>query len=252
MDTLLTDDNTPALTGTVSDPDAVISVTIAGNTYGAVNNGDGTWTLADDTISPALSDGTYDVQASATDLAGNVGTDATTDELTVDTTAPVVTVDTLLTNDNTPELTGTVSDPAAAIEVTVDGNVYAAVNNGDGTWTLADNTISPALADGTYDVSATATDSSGNVGTDATTDELTVDTTAPVVTVDTLLTNDNTPALIGTVNDPAAVIEVTVDGSTYAAVNNGDGTWILADDTISPALADGTYDVQANATDLAG
>ena len=86
VDTLLTNDNTPELTGTVNDPSAVISVTVAGNTYGAVNNGDGTWTLADDTISPALSDGTYDVQASATDLSGNTGTDATTDELTIETT----------------------------------------------------------------------------------------------------------------------------------------------------------------------
>ena len=90
------------------------------------------------------------------------------------------------------------------------------------------------MADATYDVAISATDPAGNVGTDATTNELTVDTTAPVVTVDTLLTNDNTPALTGTVNDPDAVIEVTVDGSTYGAVNNGDGTWTLADDTISP------------------
>jgi len=38
----------------------------------------------DDTISPALADGTYDVAVAATDLAGNVGTDATTDELTIE------------------------------------------------------------------------------------------------------------------------------------------------------------------------
>ena len=66
--------------------------------------------------------------------------------------------------------------------MTVNGTTYAATNNGDGTWTLADDTIAPALADGTYDVSVTATDALGNVGTDASTNELTVDTTAPVVT----------------------------------------------------------------------
>lgn len=122
-----------------------------------------------------MADGTYDVIVAATDLAGNTGIDATTDELTVDTTAPVVTVDTLLTNDHTPELTGTVDEPDAVIEVTVDGNSYAAVNNGDGTWTLADDMISPALADGTYDVAVAATDLAGNVGTDATTNELTIE-----------------------------------------------------------------------------
>ena len=65
-----------------------------------------------------------------------------------------------------------------------------ATNQGDGTWTLADNTITPPLADGVYDVQVTATDAVGNVGTDATTDELTIDTAAPVVTVTRSLTND--------------------------------------------------------------
>ena len=124
-----------------------------------------------------------------------------------------MTVDTLLTNDTTPELTGTLDDPDAAIEVTVDGNTYSAVNNGDGTWTLTDDTISPALADGTYDVAVAATDLAGNVGTDTTTAELTVDTIAPVVTVDMLLTNDPTPELTGTVDDPDTTVEVTVDGN---------------------------------------
>ena len=52
----------------------------------------------------------------------------------------------LSTNDNTPQLTGTVSDPSATVQVTVNGSTYTATNNGDGTWTLADNTIAPALA----------------------------------------------------------------------------------------------------------
>ena len=108
-------------------------------TYTATNNGDGTWTLADNSIAPALADGTYDVSVSATDAVGNVGSDASVDELVVDTTAPVVTVNGLSTADNTPQLTGTVSDPTATVEVTVNGATYTATNNGDGTWTLADN-----------------------------------------------------------------------------------------------------------------
>ena len=475
INTLLSIDSTPELTGTVDDLDAAIEVTVAGSSYSAVNNGDGTWTLADNTISPALRDGTYDAAVAATDLAGNVGTDATTAELVIDTTSPVVTVDTLLTNDSTPELTGTVDDPDAAIEVTVNSSSYGAVNNGDGTWTLPDDTISPVLADGVYEVSVSATDLAGNVGNDTTVDELevvatqeqwvpyvpsaeqteidiwndgtrmyarvtlwfpsagyavedwgtlihegsdfsadsrvlewtgmsaqviteawhdydmgvlapgnywftfmswgipietivflvedlsspvlvgwfveedtgmdpgdkltndttpeptftfseavfgddsdievldpgfgvvvldsitgwgsdtlivtfttplvmdgqytvtlkgaatitdeagnalndgsdeivtfTLNTTTPVVTVNNLLTNDTTPELTGTVDDPDATIEVTVDGNNYSTVNNGDGTWTLADDTISLALVDGIYDVAVTATDLAG
>ncbi|EYC77901.1 biofilm-associated domain protein, partial [Acinetobacter baumannii 44362_7] len=51
-----------------------------------------------------------------------------------------------------------------------------------------------------------------------------------------VLTNDSTPALTGTVNDPTATVVVNVDGVDYPAVNNGDGTWTLADNTL-PTLA---------------
>ena len=252
VDALTTSDNTPALTGTVDDPAATVELTVAGNAYPAVNNGDGTWSLADDTIAPALVDGVYDVAVSAEDAAGNVGNDATTNELTIDTTPPAVTANTLTTSDTTPPLTGTVDDPAATIEVTVAGNTYAAVNNGDGTWSLADDTIAPPLGNGVYDVEVSAEDAAGNVGNDATTNELTVDTNLPAVTVNTFTTSDTTPPLTGTVDDLAATIEVTVAGNTYAAVNNGDGTWTLADDTITPPLVDGVYDVAVSAEDSAG
>jgi hypothetical protein len=71
----------------VDDAGASISVTVAGNSYPAVNNGS-SWSLADDTISPALSEGTYDVSVTATDTLGNSGSDATTDELVIELTPP--------------------------------------------------------------------------------------------------------------------------------------------------------------------
>ncbi|MCH7920998.1 MAG: hypothetical protein IIC50_23870, partial [Planctomycetes bacterium] len=95
-----------------------------------------------------------------------------------DLTPPQVTVDGLVTRDTTPQLTGTVDDPNATIVVLVDGQQHTATNS-DGTWTLANDTLSPALADGTYDVSVSATDTAGNMGSDTTVDELTIDTTAP-------------------------------------------------------------------------
>jgi Ca2+-binding RTX toxin-like protein len=119
-----------------------------------------------------LATGTYDVTATATDSAGNIGTDATTGELIVDTSAPVVTVNNLTTTDGTPQLTGSVDDPTATVVITVNGKSYSATNQGDGTWTLADNTIAPGLATGTYDVTATATNSSGQQSSDNTSNEL--------------------------------------------------------------------------------
>lgn len=249
VNTLTTADGTPALSGTVDDPTATIKVTVNGQTYTATNNGNGTWILANDTITPALASGTYDVTATATDTLGNAGTDTTTSELIVDTTAPVVTVNSLTTNDGTPQLTGAVDDPTATVVVKVNGQSYTAINNGNGTWTLANDTITPTLTSGTYDVTASATDSLGNVGTDATTGELVVDSAGPIVTVNTLTTKDSTPQLTGTVDDPTATVQVTVNGQTYTATNNGDGTWTLPNDTIAPALTSGTYNVTATATD---
>ncbi|MFK4206361.1 Ig-like domain-containing protein, partial [Acinetobacter junii] len=68
------------------------------------------------------------------------------------------------------------NDPTATVVVTIDGVDYPATNNGDGTWTLADNTL-PALTDGDYTITVTATDAAGNSST--ATGTLTVDTIAP-------------------------------------------------------------------------
>ncbi|MGQ1477584.1 BapA/Bap/LapF family large adhesin [Acinetobacter baumannii] len=329
LDDVLTNDSTPALTGTVNDPTATVVVNVDGTDYPAVNNGDGTWTLADNTL-PTLADGPHTITVTATDAAGNVGNDTAvvtidtvapnapvldpinatdpvsgtaeagstvtvtypdgttatvvagtdgswsvpnpgnlvdgdtvtatatdpagntslpgTGTVSADITAPVVALDDVLTNDSTPALTGTVNDPTATVVVNVDGTDYPAVNNGDGTWTLADNTL-PALTDGPHTITVTATDAAGNVGND--TAVVTVDTTAPVVSFTDASTNDTTPALTGTIDDPAATVVVTVDGVDYPAVNNGDGTWTLADNTL-PVLADGPHTVSVTATDVAG
>ncbi|WGF70525.1 Ig-like domain-containing protein, partial [Acinetobacter baumannii] len=170
LDDVLTNDSTPALTGTVNDPTATVVVNVDGVDYPAVNNGDGTWTLADNTL-PTLADGPHTITVTATDAAGNVGND--TAVVTIDTSLPVVSLDDLTTNDTTPALTGAIDDPTATVVVNVDGIDYPATNNGDGTWTLADNTL-PALIDGPHTVAVTATDPAGNTATDTAT--LTIDT----------------------------------------------------------------------------
>ncbi|MBF0433667.1 MAG: hypothetical protein HQK83_20475 [Fibrobacteria bacterium] len=92
-------------------------------------------------------------------------------KLSNDSIAPVVTVNVLHTADNTPQLSGTIDDPTATITVDVASQQYTATNNGDGTWVLPDNTINP-LGSETYDVTVTAVDTAGNIGTDISTDEL--------------------------------------------------------------------------------
>jgi len=153
-----------------------------------------TWSFGDGgtasgTLAPThayADNGSYTVTLTVTDDDGA----ATTDRLTVmvNSVAPVVTIDTLTTLDTSPQLTGTVNDPGAIIQVMVAGQTYPATNNGNGTWTLADDTISPALLAGTYDVTVTATDAAGDVGTAMGTGALIIRTGPVQVAVDTLVT----------------------------------------------------------------
>ncbi len=179
------------------------------------------------------------MSVAVTDAAGNVGSDATTDELEIETIAPAVTYDPLVTDDWTPQLTGTVDDPSAGVVVTIEsGGPVDAVNNGDGTWTLGDFGLIP---EGVYDITVEATDAAGNVTTITEVDGLEI---LLAITVDELFTSDTTPELSGTLTSLIADVSVNVLGVDYAAVNNGDGTWTLADDTLA-ALAEGTYQVIA-------
>ncbi|WP_457795263.1 Ig-like domain-containing protein, partial [Acinetobacter baumannii] len=241
LDDMLTNDSTPALTGTVNDPTATVVVNVDGTDYPAVNNGDGTWTLADNTL-PVLADGPHTITVTATDAAGNAGTD--TAVVTIDTTAPNAPV--LDPINATDPVSGT-AEAGSTVTVTYpDGTTATVVAGTDGSWSVPN----PGnLVDGDT-VTATATDPAGNTSLPGT-GTVSADITAPVVALDDVLTNDSTPALTGTVNDPTATVVVNVDGTDYPAVNNGDGTWTLADNTL-PALADGPHTITVTATDAAG
>ena len=103
------------------------------------------------------------------------------------------------------------------------------------------------FADGAYDiyfVQDTTTVASFPRG-------LIVDTAAPSVTVTPPSGTATSPEISGTVSGPKAKITVRINGKTYLARNNGNGTWTLAAGTIEN-LAPGTYDVLVTATDEAG
>ncbi|MGB3023339.1 MAG: BspA family leucine-rich repeat surface protein [Candidatus Saccharimonadales bacterium] len=239
------------VSGTCTVGDGNVSVVVNGVTH-TVSCSAGAWSLTLDMSS--LSDGSpaLTVTASQTDAAGNTGS-AGAQTAPKDTVAPTVGINTVASNSGSPALSGSVSDPAAVVKVTVNGTEYTATNNGDSTWSLPAGTIAPALADGVYGIVVTGTDSVGNSSLDGTTDELSIDTTAPTGTLTPIAPSiTNSPALSGTVSDPAAVIKVTVNGTEYTATNNGDGTWSLPAGTIAPALNPGTYDVIVLFIDVLG
>lgn len=101
--------------------------------------------------------------------SNNIGV-TTLDE---DTTAPVITVNTSSTSDLSPSISGTIDDNNATVTVTINDIEYTDITINDGQWSLADDIVGP-LDVGIYNIVANATDTSGNEGSDSTSDELTV------------------------------------------------------------------------------
>ncbi|MCM1588220.1 Ig-like domain-containing protein, partial [Acinetobacter baumannii] len=147
-----------------------------------------------------------------TDAAGNSSSVNDTQTYTVDTTAPDAPV--INPVNGTDPITGT-AEPGSTVTVTYpDGTTATVVAGTDGSWSVSN----PGnLVDGDT-VTATATDPAGNTSLPGT-GTVSADITAPVVALDDVLTNDSTPALTGTVNDPTATVVVNVDGVDYPAVN---------------------------------
>lgn len=159
----------------------------------------------------------------------------------------------VITRLRSPALRGRVGRPDSVIHVIIEGNNYVATNNGDGTWTLPAGIIQPDLADGVYDVQIITYRPDNSVISDQDfSNHLRIDNINPQVTLTTVDTDKRSPTLTGTIDEPTSLIEVMINGNTYPAINNGDGTWILPAGIIQPELASGQYPVIIKARDLAG
>ena len=209
--------------------------------------------------------GTYNLSATITDLAGNTS-GVLSGSFLVDKTAPsagtaglATTSDTLnstaqdnRTNDNTPVLSGT-AEAGAIVSVVINGKTYTinptaspqptgvTYNTGTGAWTIdlqtakaTDNTVSPVLSDGTYTPVITVTDPAGNSTTSNGT-EFVVDTLAPnVPTIATVydnisggVTNANL-ANGATTNDTTPTLSGTADAGSIVAIYDGAGVTPIA------------------------
>ena len=143
-------------------------------------------------------------------------------------------------------------DPDATVVVTINGKEYPATNNGDGTWSIPDNTIDP-LSDGENSITVTAKDPAGNEGQGE--GVVTVDATAPTITVEAPdLTNDNTPTITGTTNaangTTISLVVTDANGSTQTFTTTANNGSYSVD--VPNALPDGGYSVTASVTDAAG
>lgn len=123
-------------------------------------------------VSSFGTDDAYTIRVRATDTGTNVENPPAQRAFTIDRIAPVVTVAALSTQSASPGLNGTVNDASATILVSVNGATVSAQNSGSA-WSVAAGSL-PGMVAGAYDVAVQATDPAGNIGTDTTTNELTI------------------------------------------------------------------------------
>lgn len=179
----LTSDSTPVFILTFSeevsgDDTDIVLVNSDGDTITADSiEWDGT--TATVTFSTALEDGDYTLEFNSQNITNTTTSEAlvtTTDEIlafTLDTNAPTVTVTNLRTSNTSPTLQGYVTDTNATVYITINDKTYEADVSGY-YWTLDLSDVDVELSSGRYNVWAEAVDEAGNVGSDTTTDELSI------------------------------------------------------------------------------
>jgi len=277
VNALVTNNDLPSITGLATlDAGDSLSVEVDGVVYvegegDLVANPDGSWVL---NIPPGneLTDGVHTVLAIVTDAAGNESADTSNNELQIDTVIPATpTVNPQITSATSPDISGTATlGVGESLSVTVDGVVYnvgdgALVIDGAGNWTLS-IPVANQLNDGVYDVTALVTDSAGNIGSESTSSELTIDTAPPappsvtpnLVTADdsgSVDSDDITNVVAPTFDVPVGTATTGHSVTVYANNVAIGTTTVLADGSYSldsASLAEGNYAIQYTLTDSAG
>jgi hypothetical protein len=196
-------------------------------------------------VAPQLAAG-YDTGASAED--------GITDKNIVVLTGqaePGTTVQLFLADADKSKLTGKNEIMGAAL-----AKVVTAAN---GTYTLTTS----KLADGTYNLSVTATDPAGNVSTPSAPSSITIDTIAPAApSAPTLslgtdtgvshtdgLTSNSSPVITGTTEANATVNVYDESGLIGKGIADGSGNYAI---TPTSPLSDGAHEIVVQATDAAG
>ncbi len=254
----------PGSTVTIREGDAILGTPVA--------DSEGNFSL---TLTPPKLNGEI-LTADATDAAGNTGpaTSAAAPDITPPQAPVIVSVidDVLnttgpveqngLTNDRAPTLNGT-GEPGSTITIFNGSDIIGTVVvPSSGLWSF---TPPSPLADGTYVLTATATDAAGNPSGQSNAWTIIVDGTTPAAPVITQVvddvpertgsldlnetTNDSTPTLSGTAAANATVT-IRVDGVDIGTtVADGLGAWSFTPDT---PIAEGQHTLTAVATDAAG
>ncbi|EPM3662543.1 Ig-like domain-containing protein [Enterobacter ludwigii] len=248
-----------------------VTVALNGKTYQTTVQHDGSWQLTVPAADVgALADGTVTVTATVSDVAGN---SSSTDRVgLVDATVPQVTINDFVTDTNTINqlahtqaqvLSGSVTGAAAGdwVTVTINNVDYTTVVDAAGNWSLGlPASVVQGLADGTWTITVSVTDQSGNTG--SSTLEVVVNTVTPEIGIYTLAADDVINAtekgenllLSGTSNQPEGTsITVALNGIHYTAITDASGNWrVTVPASAVSALGEAHYTVTASVTDSVG
>ncbi|EPW8651901.1 Ig-like domain-containing protein [Enterobacter hormaechei] len=260
------------LSGTSNQPEGTtITVNLNGINYTATTDASGNWsvTVPASAVS-ALGEANYTVTASVTDNVGNSA--AATHDVLVDSSLPVVTLNNFAGDNivNAAEvtagqtLTGKVSNAASGDTVTIilGGQTYTATVQDDLTWSLPlTQSQLTALGNGDLTVSASVTNAHGNTGSSSL--DVTIDAQLPGLRIDTVAGDDvinviehaQNLVISGTSTDLAAgsTVTVTINGKSYSASVQADGTWQAAVPAADVSRwADGSLTISASAQDTSG
>ncbi|WP_026955534.1 MBG domain-containing protein [Algoriphagus vanfongensis] len=266
----ITADNTPTITGT-AEPNSIVTlyrdnITVLGST---TVDGAGNWTFT----SPVIPDGVYVISTDATDEAGNTSPKSAGVSITFDTTSPVTpsipdleaSSDTgasdsdNISSNSTPTFIGT-AEAGSMVKLYSGANLIGTSTATGGNWAI----VSSTLAEGTHQITATATDVAGNISVPSSALQIEIDTQAPAapsvpdltpgsdsgISDSDNITNDLMPTFTGVALASSKVQIISdVDGALGETTADGSGDWTF---TPVSSMTSGLHSITVTQTDLAG
>ncbi len=271
-----TDDATPTLSGTGTNPGNTVEIWDNGTKIGeAIVDQDGNWTF---TPGMPLAEGDHSFTVIERDSKGNTSQPSEPFELIIDLKAPAqATLDSVFddhgsltgligngeaTDDNTPTLSGK-AEPYSTVSIYDNGEkIGEALTDANGNWTF---TPATALADGEHTFTVVAADRAGNIGLPSAPHIIIIDTQAPenpgigevtdnvgsiVGPVDNGGSTDDSTPTIGGGGTPGDVVTIIDDGKPIGSTVVGDdGKWEF---TPEEPLEDGEHNIGIIITDPVG
>ncbi|HCU6382930.1 TPA: Ig-like domain-containing protein [Escherichia coli] len=260
------------ISGTVTGAQAgdIVTVTLNNVDYTTVVDGSGNWSLGvPASVVSGLVDGSYPINVSVTDRAGNTGSQSLT--VTVNTAAPLIGINSIAGDDviNASEkgadlqITGTSDQPVnTAITVTLNGQNYTTTTDASGNWSVTvPASAVTALGQANYTVTAAVTSNTGNSNTAS--HNVLVDSALPGVTINPVATDDIINAaeagvaqtISGQVTgaEDGDTVTITLGGNTYTATVGSNFTWSVSVPAADiQALGNGDLTVSASVTNQNG